>query len=700
MWNICFPQVSYGSMDPIFNDRLQFPYLFRTVPNERNQHQAIVQLLQQFGWTWVGILASDDDNSQTGSQELKDLITSSGGCVAFLHVISKKVDFLSDTLQDITYSVANSSARVVISYCASDIIREFMMLYSTGNMQGKVWIISASVSFFTNYITPALCRVLNGSLSFSVHKGEIPGFKDFLINWSPYKDPDDFVLSDIWMGAFKCVPIYSIDLSFLLMFPNCTGNETLQSLPPHVYDVENFRMTYSIYTAVHALAQALHVLFSVDSSLNSVADKASLKNTLHPWQLSHYLKNVHFTSASGEEIFFTSEGDVPGKYDIINWFISHDYRIPGVKVGSFNPSSPGGEQLIIKKNIIQWHPDVTEEPLSVCSDSCDPGYRKAPREGQPACCYVCVRCAEGEISNTTDAENCVQCPEDQWSNKERDRCVLRTIVFISYVDPLGSSLASISILCCVITCAVLGIFITHHETPIVKSNNQIISYILLLSLMLSFLCPLLFIGRPGKGTCLLRQAAFGIIFTVSVSSVLAKSVTVVIAFNATKPGSRIKKWVGSRVSICLVLLCSLGEVVICMVWLAHSPPFPDYDTQSDTGKMILQCNEGSVAAFYIVIGYMGFLSVLSFIVAFLVRKLPASFNEAQLITFSMLVFCSVWVSFIPAYLSAKGRNTVAVEIFAILASSAGLLGCIFIPKCYTILLRPELNTREHVIGKH
>nr|XP_033818268.1 vomeronasal type-2 receptor 26-like [Geotrypetes seraphini] len=335
-------------------------------------------------------------------------------------------------------------------------------------------------------------------------------------------------------------------------------------------------------------------------------------------------------------------------------------------------------------------------PQSRCRPSCHPGYRKFTRKGELLCCYDCIPCAEGEVSNQNDMDTCTTCPEDQWPNKKRDACIPKVIIFLSYEEPVGIALTLISIFFFLITAAILGIFIYYRDTPIMRANNRDLSYILLIFLMLCFLCSLIFICQPNEASCILQHITFGITFSIALSSILAKTITVVTAFHATKPGSKLRKWMGSRVSNSIVLSCFLIQTVLCLVWLFTAPPFAFVNMRSEIGTILIECNEGSVIAFYCVLGYLGFLAGVSFIIAFLARNLPDSFNEAKYITFSMLVFCSVWISFIPTYLSSKGKYMVAVEIFAILASSAGLLGCIFFPKCYIILLRPERNSKKYL----
>ncbi|XP_063158959.1 vomeronasal type-2 receptor 26-like [Candoia aspera] len=339
-------------------------------------------------------------------------------------------------------------------------------------------------------------------------------------------------------------------------------------------------------------------------------------------------------------------------------------------------------------------------PVSLCNDHCSPGFWKRRAEGRPFCCYDCVPCPEEKISNQINTDDCFRCPEDHYSNQEKNECLLKSLVFLFYEEPLAIGLVTSAISLFLMTTWVLGTFVKHRDTPIVKANNRDLTYTLLVSLLLCFLSSFFFLSPPGKVTCILRQSTFGITFSVAISSVLAKTIMVVVAFMATKPGSYMRKWVGKRLAFSTVLSCSLFQVCICVLWLSTSPPFPELDMHSQSKAIILQCNEGSASFFYCVLGYMGLLAVASLIVAFLARKLPDSFNEARFITFSMLAFCSLWVSFFPAYLSTKGKAMVAVEVFSILSSSAALLGCIFLPKCYIIVFRPELNQREQLIKRN
>ncbi|XP_015268951.1 PREDICTED: vomeronasal type-2 receptor 26-like [Gekko japonicus] len=708
------PQLTYGSFAQEERSTRQSPSFYHMVPNEAQQCTGIVKLLQHFGWTWVGLFAVDDDSGDRFLQSLQPLFSQHRICWAFTERIPNQVNW--DNLYDLTNVASNiylpfgdtkahtfifyGESRTVITLNYAIFLADYG--YKENMSLRKVWIMTAQVDFaLTGLQRASDIQFFQGALSFRIHLKEPLGFHDFLNKIKPYWEYKDGFFKEFWEQAFAC--------SLLNLWDpekddaSCTGEERLDSLPGHVFEMSMTGHSYSIYNAVHATAHALHAMHTSMSKYREILWSKRLEfHHLQAWkQLHPFLQGISFNNSAGESVSFKDNRGMGDGFDIMNVVTFRNKTFVRVKVGSVNSKAPEGQGFILHEDRIVWQTSFNQErwPISVCNDYCHPGSWKKKKEGETFCCYDCVPCPEGKISSQQDMVECIECPEDQHSSKDKDGCINKVITFLSFEEPLGIGLAFLAVSCFLITAFVLGVFIKNKDTPIVKANNRDITYMLLVSLLLCFLCSLLFLGKPSNVTCFIRQSAFGIVFSVVVSCVLAKTITVVLAFMATKPGSGLRKWVGKTLANSIVLSCSLVQAGICMVWLATTPPFPDLDMHSMADQIVAECNEGSVVMFYIVLGYLGLLSLISLIVAFFARKLPNSFNEAKFITFSMLVFCSVWMSFVPTYLSTKGKYMVAVEIFSILASSAALLAWIFSVKCYIILLRPDLNSRDQIIRR-
>ncbi|GAB1303426.1 Vomeronasal 2, receptor 13 [Apodemus speciosus] len=394
--------------------------------------------------------------------------------------------------------------------------------------------------------------------------------------------------------------------------------------------------------------------------------------------MNYLVKTRVLTNPVGELVNMNHRENQCAEYDIfIIWNFPHGFGLK-VKIGSYFPCFPLMQQLNISEDVdwarggttcllfcrrLPYLVSVREvEPLvpvpsSLCSVPCTAGFRKIHQKETADCCFDCVQCPENEVSNeTADVEQCMRCPDDKYANLEQTQCLQRVVTFLAYEDLLGVALGSTALSFSAITILILVTFVKYKDTPIVKANNHTLSYILLISLVLCFLCSLLFIGHPNQATCILQQITFGVFFTVAISTVLAKTITVVMAFKLTTPGRMMRGMLTSGAPNLVIPICTLIQVVLCGIWLVTSPPFIDRDIQSEHGKIVIICNKGSTIAFHVVLGFLGSLALGSFTVAFLARNLPDRFNEAKFLTFSMLVFCSVWITFLPVYHSTRGEG--------------------------------------------
>uniref|UniRef100_A0A3Q2QPM0 Extracellular calcium-sensing receptor-like n=1 Tax=Fundulus heteroclitus TaxID=8078 RepID=A0A3Q2QPM0_FUNHE len=678
------PMISYFSSCACFTDRRKYPTFFRVIPNDDYQVKAIAQLLVHFNWTWVGLLRGDHEYGRFAVQGLLRELQGSTVCVAYQEMIP----LLYNTQRALEII---SSAKVVVVFSAEGEMTPFLRDYMMQNITGIQWVASEAWVTASVFTGREFYPYLGGTIGFGIRKGQIARLSDYLQTVNPQRYPNNVLVGELWGSLYGCNPFPS-SANHL---PICSGQEVLLEQHSAYMNTSSPRVAYNVYKAVYAVAHSLHNLLLCQPGNGPFENNscAQISNIL-PWQLQYYLQEAKFNIA-GEEVNFDLKGDSVPYYDIINWQRGTAGNIELVNVGLFDGTKPAGEELVIQEDKIMWAGHQSEVPVSVCSPSCPPGSRKAVRRGEPVCCFDCVPCDSGKISNQT---KCMFCPEDFWSNKDRTACIPKEVEFLAY-DALGIPLTVISVVGASLTVGIFGVFFYHRNTAIVRVNNSELSFFILFALILCFLCSLVFIGEPTFWSCMLRHTAFSITFSLCISCILGKTLVVLAAFTATRPGDNIMKWFGPKQQRAIIFSCTLVQVVICAAWLIDAPPYPIRNTKYERSKIILECSVGSSLAFWCVLGYIGLQACLCFVLAFLARKLPGNFNEAKYITFSMLIFSAVWLAFIPAYISAPGNYSGAVESFAILASSFGLLFCLFAPKCYIILLKPQKNTKQHLMGK-
>ncbi|XP_027136114.1 vomeronasal type-2 receptor 1 [Larimichthys crocea] len=743
-----FPQVSYFSSCSALESKFQFPTFLRTIPNDKHQSTAIAKLVLHFGWTWVGTIAADDDYGKYGIKDFKEQVEEAGVCISFSETLPKVSS--PEDIQRIVQTVAEATAKIIVVFSSDVDLSPLITELIRHNVTNRTWIASEAWVTSALIMQPGVRSLLGGTLGFGIKRATIPGLEQHLLDLDPFANP---LTEEFWETLFNCTLHYNKALWQMdqrakevngtlskakRALPDglCTGKEDLARLSNTYTDVSQLRITYSVYKAVYAVAHALHNMEHCVEGKGPFNGKdcADITN-FEPWQLMYYLKNVRFKVPHTDEEIYFEDGDVEGFYEIINWQFDSNGEISYISVGQYNGTAAPEDRMTIKNDSIVWNNEVLEPPRSVCSENCQPGTRKGIRQGEPVCCFDCIPCADGEISNTTNARECILCSEDDWSNEAHDACVPKIIEFLAFGEPLGITLIVISAFGALVTIAVAVVFIMNIGTPLVKANDALLSFSLLFSLVVTFLCSIVFLGEPQNWSCMTSQVALALGFALCLSSIMGKAAVLMLRAQALKAARARSKAAAKAAKAAaeaaansgspdvivtntnnindvntsanpevdrltfahqraMAAVATLIQAIACTVWLIVLPPHAFKNTSAQNIKIILECDEGSVVFICCIFAYDILLALIAFIFAFIARKLEDHVSEGKSMTFGMLVFFIVWISFVPAYLSTRGKFMVAVQIFAILASSFGLLTCIFLPKCYVLLVKPERNKEE------
>ncbi|XP_043853431.1 taste receptor type 1 member 2 isoform X2 [Dromiciops gliroides] len=664
------PQISYSAISNELQDTSRYPALFRTIPRGDHQVEAMVQLLVHFSWNWVIIIMSSDDYGRENGQLLNEKLAGHEICIAFQESLPVPLGNRTimpqekKKLEIIVEKIRNSTAKVVVVLSLDLALFDFFQEVIHQNFTGTVWI--ASESWSIDPVIHSISDIQQAGTFLGVTNQivPIPGFSDFRVRQTDIKKS--------MMNSSE---------------PTCnqeceTCLETTKSYST-ILTLSGERVVYNVYSAVYAVAHALHHLLGCN-------DTSCSKDVVYPWKLLQEIRKVNFTLL-GHRMFFDKNGDPPMDLDIVQWQWGEDQN-PFRSVAFYN-STLGKLQNI---TTINWNTPNNMTPSSVCSKNCQKGQYKKP-VGLHICCFECINCSPGTYLNQSDDSVCQPCPQFEWSKEGEVQCFKRRLQFLEWREPSTIIVVILAFLGLLSTLAILIIFWIHFQTPMVRSAGGRMCFLMLTPLLVAYASVPVYIGRPTVFTCLCRQTLFTLCFTVCIACITVRSFQIVCIF---KMASRLPRaysyWVKYNGPYVFVVLITLLKVVIVMANILVTPTNLTIRYDPDDARiMILNCNTNYRKALLLNTSLDLVLSVFGFSFSYMGKELPTNYNEAKFITLSM-TFYFISSVFLCTFMSIY--QGVLVTIFDVAVTVINLLGIsmgYFGPKCYMILFYPERNTMAY-----
>ncbi|XP_069829753.1 G-protein coupled receptor family C group 6 member A-like isoform X2 [Dendropsophus ebraccatus] len=645
----------------------------------------MAKLIHLSGWNWIGMIVMDDDYGRSALESFGIQAVEINVCIAFKEVIPAH---LSDSTveasldQAIRKILSETRVNVIVTFLKPILVLKLFKRVMEKKIQ-KTWIASDSWSLANGISSIPNIQSIGPVIGFTFKSGDTASFLDYIKNLNQQKYEMNRLLDQYSVLLYGCPKVkYSEMYGCVTNYSKEASTSTMENKSLRVDFLSatvHPGFVYSTQLAVTAIAHAIRKL-CMDRNCKKI-------NAFAPWELLQSLKTINF-SYMGRTISFDSRGDADTGYDVLIWKAGADGKINFTIFAEYDTQK---DMFIFTSKDKENELRRLKKIRSQCSDECRPGQMKKTSGSQHTCCYECVACPENHYTSFSDMSYCTQCNNKTlWSPVNSSVCFLKKIEFLRWNDGLAIVLLIISCIGIFAIFAIAILFAKNFETPVVKASGGILCYVILFSILLSFVSALFFIGEPVQFKCKVRQTMFGISFTVVVACILLKSIKILLAFTFEPKVHSILKFLYKPFT--LVFVCTGIQVIICTTWLVFWSPHLK-ENYSLPKIIILECNEGSTVAFGIMLGYIAVLAFACFIFAFRGRKLPENYNEAKFITFGMLIYFIAWITFIPIYATTFGIYLPAVEMIVILISNYGILSCTFLPKCYIILYKQDTNTK-------